>query len=142
MTFAQIQALDITTVHPLILNLLDRLEQCTIGREDLLRCLKDLSSFVIRRSICGESTRPYGRWFPEVIKAIQSNPNENLRSYWLEKGWPDDTAFIPALSEFPIYRRERNKCRLLIESMERHQNPKEEVNPRTLNIEHVLPHSL
>jgi hypothetical protein len=140
--FAEIQALDITTAHPLLLALLDRYQQGGLGRLEILGCFKDLASFVIRRSVCGESTRGYGRMFPEAIKTIHLHPQRDLCEYWLSKGWPDDLAFIPRLVEFPIYRRERNKCRLLLEVLERKHGHKEEVKLDHLSIEHVMPQTL
>lgn len=140
--FAELQALDITTAHPLLLNLLNRHEQGRLSPDDLLGCFKDLSSFVLRRSICGESTRAYGRWFPDAVEKIHLHPRQDLRAYWLEKGWPDDHAFIPRLQEFPIYKRERNKCLLLLQALEEQFGHKEELNLRRLNIEHVMPQTL
>src|SRR5208337_990905 len=58
----QVDGMDITTAYALILNLLDRNEQGHLSDDDLCGCLRDLVSFVLRRSICGESTRPYSRW--------------------------------------------------------------------------------
>ena len=66
----------------------------------------------------------------------------DLRSYWLEKGWPDDAAFIASLAEFPIYLRERKKCRLLLERLEGDEGHPEAVNTKNLNIEHVLPQTV
>jgi hypothetical protein len=138
----EIQRLDVSTAHPLLLNLLDRHEKGSLNRDELDECLRDLASFVIRRTICGESTRPYGRWFPEAILAISTRPSVDLRRYWHEKGWPDDTAFIPSFAEFPIYLRERKKSRLLLERLERENGPPEAVNTNNLNIEHVLPQAV
>ncbi len=140
--FADIQALDITTAHPLLLQLLDRHQQGRLDPADVLGCFKDLAGFVIRRSVCGESTRGYGRFFPSVIKALRVNPREELRTVLLNEGWPDDTAFVAHLVEFPIYKRERNKCRLLLETLERQHGHKEEVNLKRLSVEHVLPQTI
>ena len=139
---AEIQQLFVTTAHPLLLNLLDRHDKGFLNRDELDECLRDLGSFVIRRTICGESTRAYGRWFPEAIPAIITRPSVNLRQYWMEKGWPDDATFIARLAEFPIYARETKKCRLLLERLERAEGNPETANPRNLNIEHVLPQTV
>lgn len=140
--FSRIQALDITTAHPLLLHLMQRHEEGRLGRVELLVCFDDVTSFVIRRSVCGESTRGYGRMFPAAIKSIRQNPREDLKAFFLQEGWPDDAAFIPHLVEFPIYKRERNKCRLLLETVERAHGHKEEVNLKKLSVEHVLPQSI
>ena len=137
--FSRLQALDITTAHPLLLHLLRRHEENKLEPAELLGCFNDLASFVIRRSVCGESTRGYGKMFPEAIRAIRLHARKDLAEFLLGKGWPDDAAFIPNLVEFPIYKRERNKCRLLLEVLEREQGHKEELNLKKLSVEHVLP---
>ena len=144
---SEIQALDITTAHPLLLKLLNIYHERRIEHEDLLRCFKDIASFVIRRSVCGESTRGYGRIFPEAIneidlETIPLHPQKDLSQYWMNKGWPDDAAFIPRLVEFPLYKRERNKCRLLLKFLEQKHGHKEEVKLDPLTIEHVMPQKL
>ncbi len=138
----EIQSLDTTTVHPLLLNLLDREERRVIGREELLGCFRDIASFVIRRAICGESTRGYGRLFPDAIRALHVNARQDLQHFLLENRWPDDASFLPALVEFPLYKRARNKCRLLLEKLERHFGGNEQVNLDQLSIEHVMPQTL
>jgi hypothetical protein len=62
-----------------------------------------------------------------------------LRRLLREQGWPDDATFIPNLVVFPIYTRERSKCRMLLETIELQQGHKETLNLRTLTLEHVLP---
>ena len=138
----EIGSLEITTAHPLLMNLLDRHESNEIDDATLLGCLEDLSSFVLRRSICGESTRSYGRWFVEAIAAIKDDPREDLRKYWVRRGWPDDAAFVPRLKDFPLYRRESRKCRLVLLALEASYGHKEKVDPNTLSIEHVMPQTI
>jgi hypothetical protein len=135
----ELRQLDVSTSHPLLLNLLDRHDKAQLDRDALDECLRDLISFIVRRSICGESTRGYGRWFPEAVHAIVTRPAADLRRYWLDKGWPDDATFISRLVEFPIYIREPKKCRMMLEILERMEGHREEVNLSTLTIEHVLP---
>ena len=79
----------------------------------------DLVSFVLRRSICGESTRNYGRWFVEAIATIKEDPRKDLRNYWVRRGWPDDASFVSRMREFPIYRRESKKCRMVLMALEK-----------------------
>lgn len=137
-----VKMLEVTTAHPLLMHLLDRHESGQIDDDTLLGCIDDLSSFVLRRSICGESSRGYGRWFPEAIKAIAEDPRESLRQYWLRRGWPDDEAFVPTLVEFPLYRREAEKAKLLLQTLERSHEHKEPVDLAKLTIEHVMPQKL
>jgi uncharacterized protein with ParB-like and HNH nuclease domain len=139
---SEIQQLVISTAHPLLLNLFARHEKGYLSREELDECLRDLASFVIRRAICGESTRAYGRWFTEAITTIVTRPRLDLQNFWLEKGWPDDASFIARLVEFPIYTREPKKARLFLDSLERATNHREAVDLSKLDIEHILPQTI
>lgn len=134
--------LDITTAHTLLLALMDRHANKSISKDELLGCIDDLASFVLRRSVCGESTRAYGRWFCEAIKKIEDSPRDDLRGYWFHRGWPDDEAFIARLQDFPIYRRESKKARLVLMALEDSYSRKEHVDPVTLTIEHVMPQTI
>ncbi len=138
----ELRQLDVSTSYPLLLNLLDRHDKGQLDREALDECLRDLISFIVRRSICGESTRGYGRWFPEAVHAIVARPASDLRKFWLDKGWPDDASFISRLVDFPIYVREPKKCRMMLEILERMEGHREEVNFSSLTIEHVLPQTI
>ena len=140
--FSEIQRLDVTTAHPLLLHLLDRHERGYLGRDELDECVRDLASFVIRRTICGEQNRGYGRWFGEVIPTLGAHPSVDLQNYWLEKGWPDNAIFVSRLAEFPIYEGEKKKCRLFLERLERAEGHREAVSLETLTIEHVLPQTV
>ncbi len=55
--------MDASTAFPVVLLLLDKKASGSIGEADFAGCLTDLNSFILRRSICGESTRSYGTWF-------------------------------------------------------------------------------
>lgn len=61
---------------------------------------------------------------------------------WLRRGWPDDAAFHSRLADFPIYRRESRKCRLILERLEQSYGHKEKVDVSTLSIEHVMPQTI
>jgi Protein of unknown function (DUF1524)/Domain of unknown function (DUF4268) len=131
--------MEITTAYPLLLNLLDRNHGGTLSDEDLCGCLQDLVSFVLRRSICGESTRTYGRWFVEAISNLRENPRKELEEYWLSRRWPDDNTLRERITDFAIYRREPRKARVILEAVEEAFAHKEKVDLTTLSIEHVMP---
>ncbi len=134
--------IETATAHPLLLHLLGRLEQGTVDQATFVGCVRDVESFVVRRTICGEQTGAYGRWFCEVIPQLGDNPRENLRGYLLHRGWPDDAVFQQRLLEFPLYRRDPKKCKLLLELLERSFEHKELVDLKSLQIEHVMPQTI
>jgi hypothetical protein len=141
--------LGVSTAYPLVLHLLDLNKQESLSADDLIRCLRALQSFVVRRSIVGESTRAYGRLFPAAIKDL--SPDDVVGSLCLDlndRGWPKDESFVAALVEFPIYRRETGIARLLLTALEEGFGHREAVDlwrlldQNTLQIEHVLPQNI
>lgn len=138
----QIEGMEITTAYPLLLNLLDRHDRGELSKEDLCGCLSDLASFVLRRSICGESTRTYGKWFVEAITMIRGKPRADLQAYWLARRWPDDAAVRERLPGFELYRRESTKTRVILEGLEESFGHRERVDLSTLTIEHVMPQTI
>lgn len=139
---SQIAMLDTVTAHPLLMHLFEMYMNKSLDEKSLLGCLNDLASFIIRRTICGETTRPYGRWFPEAVKFIRKETRSDLQNYWLKRGWPDDEAFIPKLLEFSLYRRETNKCRMILQVLEKSHGHLEKVDLNGLEIEHVMPQTI
>lgn len=138
----QVDGMEITTAYPLLLNLLDRNDLGQLSKEDLCGCLEDIVSFVLRRSICGESTRAYGKWFVEAITLIKNSPRADLQAYWLSRRWPDDAALLARLPGFELYRRESTKTRVILEALEESFGHRERVDLSTLTIEHVMPQTI
>ena len=138
----QVAGMEITTAYPLMLNLLDRNDRGELNKEELFGCLLDLVSFVLRRSICGESTRPYNKWFVEAITVIRGQPRNDLQAYWLGRRWPDDAAVLARLPGFELYRRESTKTRVILEALEESFGHRERVDLSTLSIVHVMPQTI
>jgi len=139
---ARVQMLEITTAHPLLMTLFDRNANGELSDEKLCACIDDLCSFVLRRCICGETTRSYGRWFVDAIRTIKDDARGDLQKYWLQRGWPDEDAFVPMLVDFPVYRRERLKAKLMLNALEEAFENKEIVDLDNTSIEHVMPQVL
>ncbi len=138
----QVEGMDITTAYPLLLNLLDQFDGGQLSKEDLCGCLRDLVSFVLRRSICGETTRTYGKWFVEAITLVRNSPRADLQACWLGRRWPDDAAVAERLASFELYRRESIKTRVILEALEESFGHRERVDLSTLTIEHVMPQTI
>lgn len=60
----------------------------------------------------------------------------------MARGWPDDAAFTARLLDFALYRREPQKGRLILETLERSFGHKEGPNLRGLTVEHVMPQKI
>jgi len=140
----EIQMLDMATAHPLLLNLLERYNAAVLPLLELLGCMKDLASFVLRRAICEEQTRGYGHWFVEAIKLIHDRPRQDLREYWFRRGCPDDRAFVANLQTFTLYASKGGKCRLILNALEESYEHQEQVDldDSKVQIEHVMPQAI
>jgi hypothetical protein len=138
----QVAGMEITTAYPLLLNLLDRYDRGELSKTDLCGCFSDLVGFVLRRSVCGETSRPYNKWFSEAITMLRSNPRADLQAYWLARRWPDDAAVLARLPSFELYRRESTKARVILEVVEESFGHRERVDFSNLTIEHVMPQTI
>ena len=139
----QLNAMDVeATANPLLLHLLNLYSAKSLSEASLTQCLKSITSFVFRRTICNESTRAYGKWFCECIAELGDSPAEKLAAYLLHRGWPDDVSFIRSAVEFQLYRREHRKCRTALQAIELAYGHKEAPALAPMQIEHVMPQSL
>jgi Protein of unknown function (DUF1524)/Protein of unknown function DUF262 len=138
--------LDISTSYPLLLYLFDKTNQGSLSNERFAFLLRSLQSFLIRRSVCGESSRAYSHWFPSAIESIKDSENidDGLLFFLHRKGFPSDADFKKALAAFEIYRREPIMCRLILEDLEKSYGHKETIDLTTSNIqiEHLMPQTL
>src|SRR5437899_3019207 len=140
---ADIRALDTTTAHPLMLHLMGRLDQGNVDVDTVVGCFTDIASFVLRRTVCGDSTRSYGLWFCEAITKLgEKEPRKDLQNYFGARGWPSDERFTAELKRFSFYTREPRKCRLVLEQLERSTGHKEVVDLSDKQIEHVMPQTI
>lgn len=88
---------DVKTVFPLVLFLCG---EVGLQGEPLQQALRSLESFLIRRAVCGLTTKNYNRLFLQLVEALRGKQDisTELRSELL-KGegdavvWPDDSTF-------------------------------------------------
>ena len=146
--FERLAAMETTTAHPLLLDLLDRYSD-----EPKLRTAVhgDLESFLVRRMVCQLSTRAYGKLFIELLNAFRDGlgePEARVREFLLasdaeDARWPDDDEFGRFWREAPLYQKlQRGRLRMLLRALEeRLREPgKTDVDiPRKLTIEHLMP---
>ncbi len=138
----QLAYCDAGTSMPLLLELFDRRGRNEIDQDELLGCLQDLVSFLVRRSIAGEKTKQYDKKFVEVTRNLGNPVRKSLQDALHRIGWPSDAVVLAALRTFPLYASERSKARLILEELERSCLSKEKVQLAPLQIEHVLPQKL
>ena len=136
-------ALNVATTRPLLLNLLHRVENSELSDTDLEKAIKLLSGFVLRRLVCGEQSRSYGKWFVAACKEIEDNPLENLRKFLKSRGFPDDLRFKEEFVRYNLYGAKDAKS--VLSALE-HAHPNHIVNEAAdltkVQIEHIMPQVL
>ena len=139
----RLQYLEIGTAHQLVLNLLYRWDSDDLSIDELLETLHGLESFVLRRFICGRSTRGYYRTFPIAARSIEDDDVKgSLFAYLKSQGWPDDTELLDNILRFDMYNRDKKKTWLVLRTLEEQFGHKEPVQYDELTIEHVMPQTI
>ncbi|MGH7435956.1 MAG: HNH endonuclease family protein [Polyangiaceae bacterium] len=137
----EINALQASTAYPLILALIDAHEAKKIDDVGLVTALKAISSFVLRRFVCGETSRAYGRWFCSACRELGEAPVQGVVAFLRAKGWPDDMKFVPAFKRMNLYSSKYD--RVVISALELSlQRKSEPVGLGGCSIEHVLPQTI
>lgn len=137
---SKLRGLQASTTYPLLLNLLHRREE-GLADDDLVQCLEMLSGFILRRFVCGESSRGYSRWFVSANRALGDQPVEGLKQFLLDnKDFPGDERFRQSFVRFNLYGSIYG--RYALEMFERARNHKEPADLSKAQIEHVMPQTL
>lgn len=158
-----IKALDVSTLTPVYLALRDIYEE---DSPELLQAISDLESYVVRRAVCGYTTKNYNRIFMRLLEILNDeqprekaadetteefvplSPSQLLRSYLQKLGghsqcWPSDQEFRDACFSRPVYKEMRvGKVCALLRAIElaSHTNKQETLAiPQALTVEHILP---
>ncbi len=146
-----LKVLDSTTVTPVVLFLAERLGH---DSDAFLSCLPVIESYLVRRAVCGRSTKAYNRIFPGLLTRLNEveAPNaQQVAAYLMElsggdtQDWPDDAAFRKAWLELNTYKALRPaKTKMLLEALE--LGTRNEVHHESaqlpsvaLHVEHILP---
>lgn len=135
-----LNALESSTTYPLLLALFQRRATDVIGSDALAKAIEMLRGFILRRFVCGESSRGYGRLFIRALAKDDGRPMETLEAYLLERGWPDDQRFEAAFVDFPLY--QRGYTWEILEALERARGHKEPADLAATQVEHVMPQTL
>jgi Protein of unknown function (DUF1524) len=119
--------------------------------------LEIIESFIVRRLICGLSTRGYGTLFVELMNAVighnsNSRPRDRVGTFFLKSDaegtrWPNDAEFETAWTGLPLYNLlARARLRFILIALEEHLRETNGLTepfavPVKLEIEHVMPQS-
>lgn len=144
-----LSAVDTATVYPFLLEACHTLSEQY--PEELNSILVVLESFLVRRMVCGLTTKNYNKLFIDLVKTSTTNgrvDKDKVVSFLLKgdgdsNRFPDDTEFESAWLNNPSYRQlAQYKIRAILGALdEALETSKSETLglPQGLTIEHVLP---
>jgi hypothetical protein len=144
----RLRALDTAMLTPLILHLREHYEEASA---ELQVIITDLESYLVRRYVCGLTTKGYNDIFLRLLSElveIGKCDALTVRAFLLGRNgesqvWPDDARFRDSWLSRELYHPQRlGRTRMLLEALERAlYTPKQEPEdpPSGLSIEHVLP---
>lgn len=143
----KLQPWDVTTIYPLVLRIWSSAE---LDMEDKDFFLKTLLSHIVRRAVCGLTTKNYNKFFLMVISNLDEKgwSKEIFINYLLEQ--TSETGRFPRDEEFklkwlnsPSYTvLQPGKCRAVLEEIERAKRSRfHETNQLSyhLTVEHLMP---
>ena len=136
-----INELKVDVAYPFLLEAYDDYENKRIGKDDFLKAIRLVESYVFRRAICGVPTNSMNKTFATLSKEVDKNNYlESLTVVFQTKDsyrrFPDDEEFVRMLVAKDVYHF-RNKDYWL-RKLENHER-KEPVNVEDYTIEHIMP---
>lgn len=137
---------------PVLLALFSGRSDRRADRRDFLHGLRAIESYLVRRMLCGMTTRGYyDLVLPMLERAAAAPPGQSgaaIAAFLAEQAgerhlWPDDQRLREAMLHAPMYERlSRGRGRLVLEALEgglRTEKSDAEPIRRKLSIEHVMP---
>ncbi len=145
---AHLQVLDTLSIYPLVLALAGN---AALPDAERLAIFRDLESFLVRRAICGRTTKNYTRLFISLLQNFEKNGDWTRAAFraLLAAGkgdgvdWPDDDAFSRAWLEIDAYRELKPaRVQMILRAIEAalRTAKSEKISIESeLSVEHVMP---
>lgn len=139
---ADINTLKVDVAYPFLLELYEDYIQKQLRREEFIKILRLVESYVVRRAICGLPTNSMNKTFATLSREIdKENYLESVEIAFIinnaYKRFPNDEEFRTAFVVKDIYN--LRNCKYLLSKLEKWERPKELVNVEEYTIEHIMP---
>jgi len=130
---------EIGTAHPFLLNIYKDYSENNISLGQFCEILDIIEAFVIRRFFCRYPSNKLNKLFISLYTKLgKNNIVDSLKSSLTDE-CPVDVQFKQGLKTFPIYTSGRDKTFLILETLENALHPKEPVEYKKPQIEHIMP---
>jgi len=137
-----INELEVNVSYPFLLCVYEDFINEEITKEDFLKILKLIESYIFRRSICGMPTASLNKTFSRLYKKVnKDNYVESVQASILlldkYRSIPNNEEFRTLFVEKDIYN--YKKVKYVLRKLENSGRKKELVDPDNYTIEHIMP---
>jgi uncharacterized protein with ParB-like and HNH nuclease domain/predicted transport protein len=134
--------LDVNVSYPFLLCIYEDYMNEKITRDDFLKILQLIESYIFRRSICGIPTASLNKTFATLYKKInKDNYVESIQAGILlldkYRSIPNNQEFMASFVDKDIYNYKKTKY--VLRKLENSNRKKELVDPDNYTIEHIMP---
>jgi uncharacterized protein with ParB-like and HNH nuclease domain len=145
----RLRIMEVGTIYPLLLLLFES-RKSEIPSDELDGIIVDLESFLVRRMVCGLSTKNYNNFFLSMLSALKGAGTINrkvvqgllLLSKADASRWPDDVEFEASWTSRDVYHGLGHRAKLVLEAIDLQlaTSKQEKVHLESgLTLEHLLP---
>jgi hypothetical protein len=146
----RLKRLDFKVIYPFLLNCYDDWMKSRMTEQEFISVLQVVENFILRRFVCGILTHSLGSIFTALYTQVRKDTElhsgnfvERLKSWLQNRGYPKDEEFRARLVDVKLYEGNRTeKGKLILEAIEEHLAPKEQVPFDKLSVEHIMPQTL
>lgn len=148
-----IDAIKSEVAMPLLLDAGMKYSRGQIRADDIIEIIKIIESYFVRRSICRLNTVGPSKLFlmnKKIDTILNNTPNASyvdifkflMYSASSTLRFPDDGELLTVLQGNDIYTNDKKTCKYILVKIEQFYNPKENVDPIRLTLEHIMPQHL
>ncbi|ADI74082.1 protein of unknown function DUF262 [Methanohalobium evestigatum Z-7303] len=142
--FNEITTLKVDVAYPFLLQVYDDYQENVIEKNDFIKILDTVISYVFRRAICGIPTNSLNKTFSSLMDEVDKNKYvESVKAALsLKKSYrkfPSDDEFYYKLISIDVYN--LRNCKYLLSKLENSHKwkIKEPINVDRYSIEHIMP---
>ncbi len=136
---------EVEVAYPFLMDGMDKVASGAISHKQLLKVMRMIESFVIRRAVCNVPTNSLRRIFAQMTTQVRSEEYvQTSRDYLAKNTWPTDDDFRADFVRYRLYVPSRLKrTRLVLDALQESFDDKEAPElTDAITVEHVMPQSL
>ncbi|MDD2476964.1 MAG: DUF262 domain-containing protein [Dysgonamonadaceae bacterium] len=143
----RLNRIEVNTAYPFLLNCYEDHTKNIISLDEFVEVIKIIENFAIRRFVCNVSTKNLSKIFPSLYSQVQDKTLgfvDGVKMILQTKGYPMDLEFKARIQDVKLYGGGERalKAKLILETIERSYQHKEQVPLDNFSIEHIMPQTL